>query len=244
MRLRWQLAIIPGCLLGIALFFVFNLVYQVMRKPGEVFAPLASTLSKSPEATWETYGAMFTDHSTDIITPTFLAALAQVESDANPVARPPWRWRWSWNLLQIYRPTSTALGMFQLTDGTFAEAQKYCIEDHSVTTADSSGDSEAACSFNGLYMRTLPSHAAELTSAYLHRSVVKTLGEKRAKKISLKDKQRLATVIHLCGASRGKKFAARRLRLNPGERCGTHDLKAYLDKVGHMQMHFAQLARR
>lgn len=242
-RLRWQWAIVPGCLFGIVLLFAVNLIYQVMRKPGELFAPFAATFSKSPEATWEHYGTLFAEHATTIITPTFLAALAQVESDGNPVARPPWRWQWSWSVLEIYRPASTALGMFQLTDGTFAEAQQYCIEDHTVTTANSAEDS-GSCSFNRLYTRTLPSHAAELTSAYLHRNVVKILGENRTKKVGLKEKQRLATVIHLCGVSRGKKFATRGLKATPGERCGTHDLSSYLAKVDRMHKRFTELAQR
>jgi len=40
----------------------------------------------------------------------FLAALAQVENDGNPIATT--YWRWSWNPFEVYRPASSALGMF------------------------------------------------------------------------------------------------------------------------------------
>src|SRR6267142_211412 len=45
-----------------------------------------------------------------------LAALAQVESAGNPVARTYWRWRLSWNPLAIYQPASSAVGTYQMTD--------------------------------------------------------------------------------------------------------------------------------
>ena len=61
--------------------------------------------------------------------PELLAALAQVESSGNPVARTYWRWRFSWNPFELYGPASSTIGMFQITDGTFAEARPFCIRD-------------------------------------------------------------------------------------------------------------------
>ena len=57
------------------------------------------------------------------MTPELLAALAQVEGAGNPVARTYWRWRLSWNPLELYRPASSAVGMYQITDATFQEAK-------------------------------------------------------------------------------------------------------------------------
>ena len=107
-RLHWTGLTVWWCVLGIAGFFALNLIYQVMRKPGEIFAPISASLSKSPVVTWESYGALFEKHSTSIISPELLAALAQVESDGNPVARTYWRWQWSWSPFEIYRPASSA----------------------------------------------------------------------------------------------------------------------------------------
>ena len=133
-RSRWKGAIAWYCVLAIGGFFALNWIYQVIRKPGELFAPISASLSKSPETTWQSYGSLFEKHSTNIISPEFLAALAQVEGAGNPIARTYWRWQWSWNPFDVYRPASSALGMFQITDGTFAEARKFCIRDHQVVT--------------------------------------------------------------------------------------------------------------
>src|SRR6185503_17683180 len=104
------------------------------------------------------------EHSTAVITPELLAALAQVESSGNPVARTYWRWQLASDPFELYRPASSAVGMYQITDATFAEAKRYCIRDHRVAMDDE-------CWFNGLYMRVVPSHSVEMTSAYLDRRV-------------------------------------------------------------------------
>jgi hypothetical protein len=223
-------------------FFALNLIYQVVRKPGELFAPISGSLSKNPASTWQSYGALFEEYSTSIISPEFLAALAQIESDGNPVARTYWRWRWSWNPFEIYRPASSALGMFQFTNGTFTDARKYCIRDHTVITEGAWHD-PSSCWFNVLYTRTLPSHAVEMTAAYLHQRVVDVLATRRVAKASRQQKQKLAAVIHLCGLKRGETFVARGFRVAPGERCGTHGLQRYLTQIDAMKKRFARLAR-
>ncbi len=234
-------SIVWWAVLGLATFFALNLVYQVIRKPGELFAPVSGSFAKNPAATWQSYGALFEKYSTSIISSELLAALAQVESDGNPVARTYWRWQWSWNPLEIYRPASSALGMFQLTDGTFAEARKFCIRDHRVASEEPRSHS-SSCWFNGFYTRTLPSHAVELTAAYLHQSVIDTLAARRAVKASPSQQQKLAAVIHLCGVKKGETFAARGFRAAPGELCGTHSLQRYLSQIDLMKKRFAQLA--
>jgi len=234
-------AIVGWCVLGIIGFFALNFIFQVIRKPSEILAPISSSLSKNPASIWESYGTLFEEHSTSIISPEFLAALAQVESDGNPVARTYWRWQWSWNPFEIYRPASSAVGMFQITDGTFAQARKFCIRNHTVLRDGPSYDL-SSCWFNSLYARNLPSHAAEMTAAYLHQSVVDTLAARRIAKVSLAQKQKLAAVIHLCGPKRGETFAARGFRITPGERCGSHSLQQYLTQIELMKKHFAKLA--
>lgn len=241
-RFHWKAAVVWYCALAIAAFFALNWIYQVMRKPGEILAPVSGALAKSPESTWQNYGSLFEKYSTSIVTPEFLAALAQVEGSGNPIASTYWSWHWSWNPFEVYRPASSALGMFQITDGTFAEARKYCIRDHQVV-GDGPWYDLSSCWFNSLYARTLPSHAAEMTVAYLHQSVVKALAAGGAKKASLTQQQRLAAVIHLCGINRGKSFTARGFRATPGERCGTHSLRRYLSHVESVKKRFAQLRR-
>ena len=130
--------------------------------------------------------------------------------------------------------------MFQITDGTFAEARKFCIRDHQVVL-DGPWYDLRSCWFNIFYTRTLASHSSEMTASYLHRSVINTLAAHRTPKISLAQQQKLAAVIHLCGLKRGETFVTQGFRATAGERCGTHSLQRYLVKVDQMKKQFARL---
>jgi hypothetical protein len=97
-----------------------------------MFFPVSGALNKMPAETWRQYAPLFNEYSTATITPELLAALAQVESAGNPVARTYWRWRLTWHPFEIYQPASSAVGMYQLTDAAFADARHYCIRHHTV----------------------------------------------------------------------------------------------------------------
>lgn len=222
-------------------WFALNGLYQVIRKPSELFFPVSGVLHKTPTESWDSYATIFRRHSTDIITPEFLAALAQVEASGNPIARTYWRWSWRSHPFEIYRPASSAVGMYQITDGTFALARKYCIHDHRVVE-DGPWNDWSSCWFNKLYTRTVPSHAVEMTSAYLDRNIRLILGARGLRAASLADKQRLAAVIHLCGAGAGASYARNGFRFSPGHRCGDHGAGAYVARVQAMQRVFAKLS--
>jgi hypothetical protein len=203
----------------IAGLLLMNWLVQVARKPTELFFPVSGVLSKTPAETWRSYAPIFRQHSTAVMTPEFLAALAQVEGAGNPVARTYWRWRLTHQPFEVYRPASSAVGMYQITDARFADAKRLCIHDHVATEN---------CWFNFLYMRTVPSHAVEMTSAFLDRAA-----ERRAPKgATLRQKQDLAALIHLCGES--VRAGARR--------CGEHDAQLYLAQVNAMRRLFARIA--
>jgi hypothetical protein len=76
----------------LAVCFVVNLVYQILHKPTEVFALIPDESDKAPIETWRQYAPLFREYSTTSISPELLAALAQVESAGNPIARTYWRW--------------------------------------------------------------------------------------------------------------------------------------------------------
>ena len=225
----------------VALWSAINWTYQVVRKPAELFFPVSDALFKTPSATWRQYEPIFEAHSTAIITPELLAALAQVEGSGNPVARTYWRWQLTWDPFELYRPASSAVGMYQITNATFAEARHYCIHDH-VVVEDGPWHAWRSCWFNGLYTRVVPSHAAEMTSAYLDRHVAGTLERNRIAGATLRQKQDLAAVIHLCGAGAGDVYARRGFRLTARQRCGDHDVRRYLARLDAMKRVFARLA--
>jgi hypothetical protein len=235
------LRLVVGALALVVVWLAVNWLVQVVRKPTELFFPVSGALAKTPAQTWRQYGPLFHEHSTAVITPELLAALAQVEGSGNPVARTYWRWRVGWNPFELYRPASSAVGMFQLTDATFREARRYCIHDHAVVEAGPWHDPRS-CWFNVLYTRVVPSHAVEMTAALLDRTVARTLARHRVTGATLQQRQDLAAVIHLCGAGAGDAYARRGLRLTPGQRCGDHDAAGYLARVNALKRQFARLA--
>ncbi|WP_439356838.1 transglycosylase SLT domain-containing protein [Bradyrhizobium sp. DASA03007] len=223
-----------GVAMLLAAIALLNIVAQMVRKPTELFVLVGHSLDKEPAETWARYGPLFRRHSTAAITPELLAALAQVESSGNPVARTYWRWRWSFNPLSIYRPSSSAVGLFQMTDPAYAEAARSCVRGNAVT--------ETGCGFTSLYIRTIPSHAVELASVYLDRQVADVLARNGDVKASPQQRQDLAAFIHLCGAGPATAYARRKFQMLAGERCGDHLVAAYVARVNAMKRQFQRLA--
>jgi hypothetical protein len=210
-----------------------NLIYHVIHKPTELFFFVGSRLDKEPTETWRQYGPLFRTYSTHSITPELLAALAQIESSGNPVARTYWRWRFSFNPFAIYRPASSAVGLFQTTDPAYTEVARFCIRDNAVT--------DTGCGF-GPYIRAFPSHAVELASVYLDRHVAAVLTLAGDVKPTPEQKQDLAAFIHLCGAGPAAAYARRHFQMISGERCGDHLVAAYISRVNAMKRQFLRLA--
>ncbi|HTP24646.1 MAG TPA: transglycosylase SLT domain-containing protein [Anaeromyxobacteraceae bacterium] len=221
-----------------AILAIIGVGYQLSHKPTELLAFVPSS-PKAPPATWSAYGALFREHSTEAVSPELLAALVQVESAGDPLARTCWRWHWSWNPLDLYGPPSTAVGILQITDGNYDEARRLC--DHLAVAREGPWRDPRACRFNYLYVRWIPSHAIEMTAAWLDRSVRETLGGRFARSTSAQ-RRRLAAVVHLCGRRRGVAFARRGFIALPGERCGDRQLAVYLKRISYFASEFARLA--
>jgi Transglycosylase SLT domain len=233
--------ILIGFAAVVTLYFALNWVYQVIRKPSELFFPVSGTLNKTPPQTWRQYAPIFEANATQVMTPDFLAALAQVEGSGNPVARTYWRWSWEPWPFDLYRPASSAVGMYQITDGTFAEARRFCIHHHSVVE-DGPWYAWHSCWFNRLYTRVIPAHAVELTSAYLDHNVAGILERHDMSSATVRQNQELAALIHLCGAAAGEAYVRRGLKLLVGQHCGDQEVCGYLARVDAMKRVFALLA--
>jgi hypothetical protein len=236
---RWSLGLAALTAAALAI----NWVYQVIRKPSELLFPVSGTLYKTPPETWRDYGPIFRRYATAAVSAELLAALAQVEGSGNPVVRTYWRWSWARKPFDFYRPASSAVGMYQITDGTFAEARHYCIRRHAVIE-DGPWDDWGSCWFNSLYFRVIPAHAVELTSAYLDRHVRLALAGARIVSPRPREGRELAAVIHLCGASAGEAFARRGFRFIEGQRCGDQDPRAYVARIETMVRSFRRLSAR
>ena len=131
----------------VAAFSATNLIYHVVRKPTEMFSPSPARSAKHRHETWRQYAPLFCEYSTTAVPPELLAALAQAEGAGNPVARTYWRWRLTWDPFAIYRPASSSVGMYQMTDAAFSQARRYCISHHTVlkTAARSPASTAASC---------------------------------------------------------------------------------------------------
>jgi hypothetical protein len=236
----------PAARIMIALLAMFvlwlclNWIFQVIRKPSELFFPVSGTLNKTPAETWQQYAPLFRKYATNVMTADLLAAIAQVEGSGNPVARTYWRWAWTSQPFEMYRPASSAVGMYQITDGTFVESRRYCVHDHMVV-GDGPWNNWQSCWFNSLYARVLPGDAVELTSAYLDHSIASILERRRITAATLEHKQTMAALIHLCGAGAGEDFARHNFRLAEGQRCGDQQVRAYLERVSAMKAVFDRL---
>jgi hypothetical protein len=233
---RAPLMVRIACVAAILLSVVVltNVVYHVIRKPTELFFFVGNALDKEPAETWRQYGPLFRSLATDTITPELLAALAQVESSGNPVARTYWRWRLSLNPFAIYRPASSAVGLYQMTNPAYAEAARFCVRGNAVT--------DTGCGFASLHIRAIPSHAIELASVYLDRNVADVLALAGDVKASAQQKQDLAAFVHLCGAGPATAYARRHFQMMAGERCGDHLVAAYISGVNAMKRQFLRLA--
>jgi hypothetical protein len=233
-QLPRALRLVGSVVILLVAFAVVNLVYQVIRKPTELFFFVGHRLDKEPAETWRQYGPLFRTYSTSTITPELLAALTQIESSGNPVDRTYWRWRWSFNPFAIYQPASSAVGLTQMTDGAAAEAARFCIRDHAVT--------DTGCGLTSLYIRAIPSHDIELASIYLDRNVTDVLARAGDVKPSPSERQDLAAFIHLCGGGPATAYARRKFVMNASERCGDHLVSSYVARVNAMKRQFQRLA--
>jgi hypothetical protein len=230
-RLAWALA-------AVVLLATVNLAVQVVRKPTELLGLVAPPDRLVPEQTWARYAPLFRRHSTARVRPALLAALVQLESAGDPLARTYWRWRWTLHPFRVYAPASSAVGILQITDGTFEEARHYCVHGHRAARDD--GPLGDRCWLNALYFRTFPGDSIEMTSAWLDQGVARVLERARSQATPAQE-DAIAAAIHLCGRGHAEAYLARGYRPAPGERCGDHELGAYLARVRELVALFERL---
>lgn len=228
MRKKFKLAlIIVGIVSTVA---TVNWIYQVVNNPAILLSMFAQGNYKASGSTWSSYEHLFKRHSTSVMTPQFLAALAQVESAGNPLVIPQWRWRLTTNVFKIYAPASTSAGLYQYTRPTFKDAKRFCIHNHKVNFDGPIYDF-SSCWFNRFYSRFWPSHAIEMTSARLTYYVESIISKQKIGKVSMRDKHKLASIIHLCGIGKGRQFAKSGFQLTSVPKCGSHSTEVYLNRI-------------
>jgi hypothetical protein len=232
---------VAWALIALVLFLCVNYAVQVARKPTELLGLVFSPAPLTPAETWARYAADVRESATAVVRPELLAALIQVESSGDPLARTYWRWSWTLDPFRVWAPASSAVGLLQMTDANFAEARHYCVRDHRVLRDD--GPVWARCWWSGLYFRTVPRHAIEMTAALLHVEVTEALGRQRLAALGAAQRDALAATAHLCGKARAAALVQNGLRPRSGERCGDHELRGYLERVRGLTATFERMAR-
>lgn len=219
----------------LSLLPVINWVYHIAKNPSQVLSPFHKAMVKTPNDTWRNYKDAFIENSTPIMTPQFLAALAQSESSGNPTAQPYWRWDFSSNPFEIYSPASSSSGLFQITQGTYNDAKKFCIQNGKVAQ-DGPWHKFDSCWFNWSYSRLSAADSIEMTAARLHYLVEKLVGNTR---LDLRKKQEIAAVIHLCGPGKVATFIRRGVK-GLGH-CGDHHVGNYISRIRSLERKFIHL---
>ena len=221
-----------------------NGVYQLVRKPTELFFPVSGALYKTPSETWRPTGRSSVATRRRASSAELLAALAQVEASGNPLVRTYWRWVWPATPFDFYRPASSAVGMYQITDRTFQEARHYCIHRSRSSRVRDPGTTSASCWFNALYLRVLPADAMELTAADSGAEGGTILRRRRAQPAP--GRRSCAILRRWCtcaGPGAAAAYARRGYRFSAAQCCGEHDPRQYLERVDAFGGEFARLAR-
>ncbi len=224
-----KLKIIFVCCSAALILFVLNFGYQLIRKPSEILSLLPLQRAKTLHTHWLTYKNSFKKYSVDYLTPTYLGALSYVESAGNPFATPKWKFKFEPEWQNLYSPESTSVGLFQLTDGTYQRAKKLCVRGQKVID-DGRWDDFNSCWFNWTYLRTSSSDSIEMTAAYLYRDTEAALKLTKLTPNS-EQKRELASVIHLCGKSKGEQLVQLKFQLHKLTDCGRFDPMTYTRKV-------------
>jgi len=218
-----------------------NFLFQLFQKPTEIARYAAGDVRLSPEELWLRYADLFHAHATRDMTPDFLAALAYVESSGNAFAAPRWEIRAISNWRRWYSPRSSAAGLMQFTDATFDRAREYCVHQGRVVHRGAWQDLDA-CWFSGWSTRLSPSDSIEAAAAYLQSQVDESLGAVRSR-VSLRDRQRLAAVIHLCGPGRAGELISSRFLPGKLSPCGKQSPGEYVRRVEQMRTRFLSISR-
>jgi hypothetical protein len=212
----------------VGVYSTTNTIYHVVNKPTEIIGVFDTYYYKNPQLTWETYSSQFRKYSTPIITADFLAALAQAETGGNAIARTYWQWNlMPKHIFDIYAPASSAVGLYQITDGAFEEAQNYCVYQGKISVKGTADE----CPTSKIYNRLKAEDSIEMTSAHLHLSVKKVLQKNHLRKVALRRKQDLAVIIHLCGINRADRYIKEHFRFAKDDQCGASHPAAYVTRV-------------
>ncbi len=227
-------------ILGLAIGVLgLNVLIGVVRKPAHLLNPISKFFYKVPSQTWQSYKTEFKQYETDIIDASFLAALAQTESSGNPIATAYWHFSFKQDILSIFQPASSSIGLYQMTLDTFKDAKRFCFSEDGIDV-DQNRSNLKACWRNNFRFRFSAADSIQLTSARLD-YYTKTAISNYKKTLSKTTKQQLAAIIQLCGPGRAKDFINGGFSTKRMRPCGSHSVSNYVSRVFKYKKVFASL---
>jgi len=105
---------------AVALFFAVNWLYQVVRKPAELFFPVSGALNKAPAETWRQVRADFPRAFDGAHHCGAAGRASPSRGRGQPGGAHLLALRLTREPFDVYKPASSAVGMYQITDGTSA----------------------------------------------------------------------------------------------------------------------------
>lgn len=209
---------------------VTNFIFHIANNPIHVLSFFSDSMLKRPSETWQSYGSIFRAAEKGRVRGTLLAALAQVESQGNPLAAPDWQFSFSTDLTELYAPASTSFGVMQITKGTFDLILKTCKK------------GESDCPYAGLATRARVRDSVFMTSGHLNRSMEELVGAKQLKKLSESNVVKLASIIHLCGPDVARRLVRVKFNTELLPRCGSHWPSLYTRRVAELKKQFENIS--
>lgn len=207
-------------LIALVAFASINIFNVLQRQPIEILAWIPVTGPVSKDVHWERYRSEFTKFSTPLVDAETLAAISYTESSGNPLARPPWIFKPKLDFWNSLKPQSTAFGLMQFTQSTFAEAQ---------TLAQLKGFRPFP-----FFTRASPEQSIALTSLYLEEKLRSRF--RRPERWGWK----LPAVVHLCGVNRAKQWTNSSAAVQNQMFCGSHKVSRYLHEVAKMRFYYSE----
>jgi hypothetical protein len=232
---------ISALIILLTLLFGINFIFQIYKKPIELISIITQTRAKTLTQTWKDYGEFFTNSSTDIISPAFLAALAQKESSGNPLASPRWKLNFKRPIDRIYSPPTTAFGLMQMTNPNFYDSSRLCYKAKNKRNSKSFDD----CGRINMSTRIFPAHSIYLTARNLTYQVKKILKRRKRKKKATRDQiESLASITHLCGMGKGKRLLRSNFNVRKIGRCGSHSPINYVRDIKKLKKKFLLISKK
>ena len=206
-----------------------SIIIQFLGNPYIFVGNILGDEPKTHRQTWLKYGKIFKDNHTSHLSASFLAGLAQTESSGRQWTSSDWIFSLDRGLFKVYAPKSSSFGLMQFTEATFAQAKNLCINSTKVESAKSWYMLDG-CWFTFFKTRASASDSIETTAAYLQKLINDQVLLKN-KTITARNAQRLASIAHLCGASKAKTFIQNNYYLSPQKKCGEHSVSKYVRDV-------------